>query len=85
MRYKKYQYLTKNFQISKTQTSINNLVSLRALDIQVGHFKPASTFVEHGLLLANISSQIPVVSIHKHGKRLRTTVLLKTTLQSDRK
>lgn len=85
MRYKKYQYLTKNFQISKIQSSNNNLISIHSLDIQAGHFKPASTFVEHGLLLTNISSQTPVVSIHKHGKRLRTTVLLKTILQSSRK
>lgn len=83
VRYQKYNYLTQNFQLSKFRVYKNNqLVSFSRLEIQAGHFKPNSTHVEHGLLLANISGQVPVTELFKHGKRLRNSVLIKTTIQS---
>jgi hypothetical protein len=83
LRYQKYNYLTQNFQLSKFHVyNSNNLVSFSKLEIQAGHFKPNSTHVEHGLLLANLSGQVPVTELFKHGKRLRNSVLIKATIQS---
>ena len=83
LRYQKYNYLAKNFQLSKSKVySSFNLVTVESVTIQAGHFKPASTFVEHGLLVANISGQIPITSLFKHGKRLRHTVTIKNSIQS---
>lgn len=83
LRFQKYNYLTQNFQLSKFRIHKNvDVVSLDKLEIQAGHFKPNSTHVEHGLLLANISGQIPVTELFKHGKRLRNSVLIKTTIQT---
>jgi len=82
-RYQKYNYLTQNFQLSKFQVfKCNNLVSLIRLDIQAGHFKPNSTYVEHGLLVANIVGQVPSIELFKHGKRLRNSVVIKTSVQT---
>lgn len=82
-RYQKYSYLVKNLQLSKSKVyEPTNLVSINNLNIQAGHFKPSNTFVEHGLLVNNISGQIPVTSLFKHGKRLRNTVTIKNSVQS---
>jgi hypothetical protein len=83
LRYQKYNYLTQAFQLSKFQMFKNkDLVSLAKLDVQAGHFKPNSTYVEHGLLVANIVGQVPVIELFKHGKRLRNSVLIKTSVQT---
>lgn len=80
MRYQKYNYLVQSFQLSKlSMYKTNDLVSLKSIDMQAGHFKPNSTYVEHGLLLTNITGQAPTASLIKHGKRLRNTVILKTS------
>jgi len=81
LRYQKYNYLAQNFQLSKFQMFKNkDLVSVLKLDIQAGHFKPNTTHVEHGLLVANITGQVPVTELFKHGKRLRNSVLIKTSV-----
>lgn len=83
LRYQKYNYLTKSLQLSKSKTyESNKLVSISSLNIQAGHFKPTSTFVEHGLLVTNISGQIPTTNLFKHGKRLRSTVTIKNSIKS---
>jgi len=83
LRYQKYNYLTQGFQLSKFQMFKNSdLVSLVKLDIQAGHFKPSSTYVEHGLLIANITGQVPEIELIKHGKRLRNSIIIKTSVQT---
>lgn len=82
-RYQKYNYLVKNLQLSKIKVyKPSELVSINSLDIQAGHFKPTNTFVEHGLLVTNISGQTPVTILFKHGKRLRNTVTINNSIQS---
>ena len=82
-RYQKYNYLTQGFQLSKFQMFKNSdLVSLVKLDIQAGHFKPNSTYVEHGLLVTNITGQVPEIKLIKHGKRLRNSIIIKTSIQT---
>lgn len=83
LRYQKYNYLTQGFQISKFRVFKNkDLVALNKLEIQAGHFKPNGAYVEHGLLIANLTAQIPVIELFKHGKRLRNSVIIKTTVQT---
>jgi hypothetical protein len=83
MRYQKYNYLTQNFQLSKSKVfKTTKLISIKSLDILAGHFKPTSTFVEHGLLLTNICGQIPYTKLFKHGKRLKNTVTIQTSTSS---
>jgi hypothetical protein len=83
MRYQKYNYLTKNFQLSKSKVfKMTNLISIKNLDILAGHFKPTGTFVEHGLLITNICGQIPYTELFKHGKRLKNTVTVQTSVSS---
>lgn len=55
------------------------MVDVEKIDIQAGHFRPGSTYVEHGLLVMNITGQTPKIEIFTHGKRQRHTLLLKTT------
>lgn len=83
LRYQKYNYLTKNFQLSKSKVyDLSNIVTIKNVTVQAGHFKPTSTFVEHGLLVTNITGQIPVTNLFKHGKRLRNTVTIKNNVQT---
>lgn len=79
-RYQKYSYLTQSFQLSKLLVyKTSDLITIIKVDVQAGHFKPSSTHVEHGLLIYNITGQVPVTELFKHGKRLRNTVVIKTT------
>jgi hypothetical protein len=79
-RYQKYNYLIQNFQLSKLKIfNASNLVTLDAFGIQAGHFKPNSIYVEHGLLVAGLTGQVPSIELFKHGKRLRNTALIKTS------
>jgi hypothetical protein len=61
---------------------MTNLISIKNLDILAGHFKPTGTFVEHGLLITNICGQIPYTELFKHGKRLKNTVTVQTSVSS---
>jgi hypothetical protein len=83
LRYQKYNYLAQNLQLSKAKIfNLSNLVSVQKLAIEAGHFKPTSTYVEHGLLLTNICGQIPQTKLYKHGKRLRNTVIIQSIMQT---
>jgi hypothetical protein len=83
-RYQKYNYLTRGFQLSKFQMfKSTDFVSVSKLEIQAGHFKPNSTYVEHGLLVANITGQTPLIEMFKHGKRLRNSVIIKTSVSTN--
>ena len=84
LRYQKHNYLVKNWQLSKFSIyKLNDMVEAKTIDIQAGHFRPGSTYVEHGLMVMNLTGQTPKVEIFKHGKRQRPTLLLKTTLSSN--
>lgn len=79
VRYKKYDFIIKNYQLSKFNIySKNNILNIENIEIQAGHFKPNSLFVEHGLLLFNMTGLLPKIILFKHGKRLKNTILLTT-------
>lgn len=83
MRYKKYNHLLKNYQLSKFNIySSNEFIDIKKIDIQSGHFKPSNLYVEHGLLLTNLTMTLPQVKLFKHGKREKNTALLSTTISS---
>jgi len=82
-RYKKFNYLANSFQVSKCPVyCVNSLVSLKSVSVQLGHLKPNITYPEHGLLLAELAGQIPNATLIKHGKRLKSTIVLNTSLCS---
>jgi hypothetical protein len=59
-----------------------HIIKVTNIAIQAGHFKPNNTYIEHGLLIYNISGQVPKIEIFKHGKRRRVTLLIKTVISS---
>lgn len=82
-RYFKYNYIVQNYQLSKFNIyNKEKFISINELEVNAGHFKPNNLYVEHGLLLSNITSLTPQTVLFKHGKRLKNTVLLKTKISS---
>jgi hypothetical protein len=76
-KYYKYNYIVKNYQISKFNNfNNNNILDLSYISVNAGHFKPSSVYVEHGLILSNISFSVPKVKLYKHGKRQKNTIEL---------
>lgn len=84
LRYHKHSYLVRGWQLSKSPIyKLSDLVELSRIDLQAGHFRPGSTYVEHGLMIMNLSAQAPKVEVFKHGKRERHTLLIKITSSSN--
>ena len=85
-RYHKFNYLSQNFQLSKSNSyEVKGLISVRKILVEVGHLRPNNSYPEHGLLMTELSSQTPKTSLVKHGKRLRNTIILKSTISSKNK
>jgi len=83
LRYQKHSYLVRGWQLSKSPIyRLSDLVELSQINIQAGHFRPGSTYVEHGLMVMNLTGQTPKVEIFKHGKRERHTLLVKASSSS---
>lgn len=85
-RYQKFNYLAQSFQLSKNAVyNLDSLILVKDIKLEVGHLKPNNTHPEHGLLLFELSNQAPEVRLIKHGKRLKNTILLGSTVSSFRK
>lgn len=79
MRYYKFNYLIKNFILSKTLIySQKYLPQLIQVELNVGHYKVTNLFMEHGLIFLNLTGQLPISIIFQHGKKLKRTVVLKS-------
>lgn len=73
-------------QISKHSIyTLDNTISVKSVKVDVGHLKPNSAYPEHGLLLTELAGQAPCAHLVKHGKRLRNTIILNSTVSSSRK
>jgi hypothetical protein len=84
--YRKYSYLTQNFQLSKLPFyNKQQIIYIKNIELQAGHFKLSQIFIEHSLMFVNISGQLPIMQLFQHGKRLRNTILLKSFVPSKRK
>jgi hypothetical protein len=83
LRYNKFDYLSRNFQLSKNVVyDLSNTISIDSVKVEVGHLKPNNTYPEHALLLTELSSQSPTASLVKHGKKLKNTIILTSTVSS---
>lgn len=80
-RYKKYQYLTISYCLSKISSEYNlNDIRLTSIVVTAGHFKPAGLYPEHSLLFSSLIGKSPLLKTYVHGKRLRRTVTLVSNL-----
>lgn len=77
----KYQYLIKASLVSKGSVFFAQEPRLR-LKLVAGLYKPASIKLEHGLILASLSGNLPIASYQLHGKRQKRTVALSNTLST---
>jgi hypothetical protein len=86
VRYNKYNYIIKNYQISKFNGfTACDLLDLSNISISAGHFKPSSVYIEHGLIVTNISFSVPKARLYKHGKRQKNTIELYSNSSSSLK
>jgi hypothetical protein len=85
-RYSKYNYIIKNYQISKFNNFDNkDVLTIDTIAVNAGHFKPSLVYIEHGLILSSISFSIPKASLYKHGKRQKNTIELYSDSSSNLK
>jgi hypothetical protein len=76
-RYQKYNYLAQSFIASKSSLSFTyQPVNVQHLQVQAGHFRFNRVFAEHGLILTDVSNQIPKAQVFAHGKKKQDTILL---------
>jgi hypothetical protein len=80
-RYTKYNQLIGNFFLSKQNFySTKQLPRLDKLNLVAGHYKLNNLFAEHGLIFLNLTSNTPVLDFFSHGKRLKKTISMGTSL-----
>jgi len=86
-RIEKYNYILASLQSSKLSavTSGFDIVSMKAVEAQAGHFKLNSVFAEHALMLLVLSGQLSKIKMFEHGKKLKNTVLLQADITNKNK
>jgi hypothetical protein len=79
-RYLKYSHLAQSLLLSKTGKYTVSPVTIKSMDLQAGHFRFSGLHTEHGLIFTELTGQVPNVLTFTHGKRLRRTAALATTV-----
>jgi hypothetical protein len=86
LRYEKYNYILSSLQISKMSIfAKDTVITMKKINIQAGHFKLNAFYGEHSLLLYSLTGKLPSISLLKHGKRQKNTVLLTSNITNSLK